>query len=206
MKYPKIHSLYKRDPNTHKFLDEYSKPEFASCSHRPWDVQEKIDGMNIRIYIQDNKIIDIEGRTDEAFIPPKLLKWLQRDELREAIEALEMNTIILFGEGFGSGIQSGGIYRKDQAMILFDTYGSQRWGTREEVTSIAEALGMETPYRIGRMTMQEAIDYVKSKPNGWYGSGSYPIEGVICRSEPLVRYNKHSADPIMFKLKCKDFE
>ena len=205
MEYPKIHSLYMRDPITNKFTTEFSKPEFDS--EDLWHVEEKIDGMNMRVYIDNGKITDIKGRTDAASIPPKLLKWLGRDELvLKIMEHYNTGPVILFGEGFGAGIQSGGIYRKDQAMILFDCYMGGRWSTRLEILEIAGQLGMEVPAFIGLMTKEEAIKYVKSKPKGFYGDQNYPMEGVMCRSEPLVRYNTRSANPVMFKLKVKDFK
>ncbi len=208
MEYPKIHSLFKRDPETHRFLDEVSCEEFYG--HSEWRVEEKIDGMNIRIYIDGPQgiITDIKGRTDNAMIPPKLLKYFKNNTLfQNYSKILFLNgPAILFGEGFGADIQSGGIYRKDMAFILFDCYFSDRWSTREEIYHMGPLLGFDTPHDYGIMSISEIIKMIKSKPNGMYGSANYLTEGIIARSHPLVRFNDRSANPVLWKLKVKDLD
>jgi len=50
IKYPKIQSVFKRDPKTHKFIiGEYSTPEFEYLKDCIWIGTEKIDGTNIRV-------------------------------------------------------------------------------------------------------------------------------------------------------------
>jgi len=60
MKYPKIHTLWKREPPRGKkkkkgkvIPGEFSREEFASV--RRWSVSEKVDGMNIRVMFLDGK-------------------------------------------------------------------------------------------------------------------------------------------------------
>jgi hypothetical protein len=205
MEYPKIHSYYKRDPETHKFIYEVAKKEFEAI--RLWRCEEKIDGMNIRVFfkkIDERERIDIRGRTDDAMIPPKLLAYF-KDKEKDLIEKSKEfpSNFILFGEGFGKGIQSGGYYRKDQAFILFDIYMNERWGTRSEVTHMANLLGFERPKEWAALVQIETIiALLKTKPKSDY-SPDAPMEGVIARSEPLMRFNQ-GGDPIMFKLKVKD--
>ena len=46
--YPKIQSIFKRDENTHKFIDGvFSLPEFEYLKDNLWIWTEKIDGRNI---------------------------------------------------------------------------------------------------------------------------------------------------------------
>jgi hypothetical protein len=220
MEYPKINSLWKRDASTNKVIEgDYACPEFAG--NKMWRVQEKIDGTNIRIYFRstggtmvatippryypDYKI-EIKGRTDYAEIPKKLITWIYERNLSTELDKLGFGDGILFGEGFGAGIQTGGIYRPDPAFILFDAYISQRWATREELKHIAETIGLEEPHDLGVMTMDEVISFVKSKPRGFYNDNNYILEGVIARSEPLVRFNTAQAWPVMWKLKVRDFD
>jgi ATP-dependent RNA circularization protein (DNA/RNA ligase family) len=205
MEYPKIHSLFMRDEKTHKFTEHYSKREFES-PHILWSVEEKIDGMNMRIHVTDGKITKVVGRTDDALIPPKLLAWFNRPEFIEKIAIIKPVTAILYGEGFGAGVQKGGIYRPDPAFILFDCYAQDRWGTRPEIRELAQLLGIDCPAWLGVMTTQEVVEYVKSRPQGMYGLGNYMMEGVICRSNPVVRFNDEQAAPVMFKLKVRDFK
>lgn len=203
MEYPKINSLWKRD-NDHNFIEgEYSCPEFANIKH--WNVQEKIDGTNVRIFINKTvNTIQLFGRTSHAQIPPKLLTWFQNKSFD--LDVIKSENAYLFGEGFGAGIQSGGIYRRDVSFILFDIYMNGRWSTREEVKEIANLLDLETPHDFGIMTQDDIISFVKSKPHGEYGDKKYIIEGVVCRSEPLMRFNNRSANPVTWKLKVRDFK
>ena len=209
MEYPKINTLWKRD-DSHKIVEgEYSCPEFAS--HKKWRVQEKIDGMNIRIYVDlNNDNIDIKGRTDQASIPQPLLNFIGMLDIARSLRNSGLFTwvktpIILFGEGFGGKIQSGGRYSATESFILFDVYANGRWSTREEVGNFASRLNLLSPHDFGMLTINEIIEFVKSRPVGRYDRRSYEMEGVIARSEPLVRFNTMNANPVMFKLKVRDF-
>lgn len=215
MEYPKIHSLYKRDSDTHKFLPEYAKTEFNLINY--WNVQEKIDGMNIRIIFttiekldeENNVILErnifIRGRTDDAMIPQKLLQYFQEREKDIIEKAKDLpRSFVLYGEGFGSGIQKGGSYRKDQAFILFDSYMNMRWGSREEVSFLANLFGFEEPsYIFELQNIPEIISYLKTKPASRYNPQA-PMEGIIARTNPVLRLNQLNGDPLMFKLKVKD--
>ncbi len=202
MEYPKINSIWKRD-ETHEFIEgDYSCQEFSAF--KTWRVEEKIDGTNVRVYIQNGKI-EIKGKTDNSQLPTKLISFFNQDEFMSKVCCFGQKPVELFGEGFGAGIQLGGIYRPDIAFILFDVYMNGRWGQREEVYDVASKLGLEHPADLGMMTEEEIITFVKSKPKGRYNSNNYTMEGVIARSEPLVRFNDHG-NPVVWKLKVKDFK
>lgn len=225
MEYPKIHSLWKRNmDDKKKFHDliegDYACPEFAV--QKKWRVQEKIDGTNIRIMVSGSSI-EYKGRTNDAQLHPKLIDALKAIDFTPFLAAFPDKPAVFFGEGFGAGIQTGGIYRPTMSFILFDVYLSGRWSTREEVSQFAEMLHLETPHDFGLMTEDEIVSFVKSKPRGKYGQDlvsnkdlfeanvvikdtSYILEGVIARSEPLVRFNTMHANPVAWKLKVKDFK
>lgn len=214
MRYPKINSLWKRDDQKKgKFIEgQYASPEFESINK--WRVEEKIDGMNIRIYMisLDNTDLHlghqiiVKGRNEDSMIPQSIQDFIHK-YIKPRPVFDYMNTkqsVILFGEGYGPKIQSGGNYRDDVGFILFDVWHGDRWSTREEVKTIANILGLPIPYDFGMMTEQEIVSFVKSKPQSPTAIRPMEIEGVICRSEPLMR-NNLSGDPVMFKLKCRDF-
>ena len=203
MEYPKINSLWKRD-NAHNIIEnDYARAEFGAF--KKWRVEEKIDGTNIRMYVQ-NGTIDVKGRTNKADVPAAVLAFLTREEFLQKLSCFGVNPVILFGEGFGGNIQIGTHYRKDVAFILFDVYMHGKWCSREEVWELAQKLGLDHPADLGMMTEEEIVAFVKSKPTGKYNDTGYPMEGVIARSEPLVRFNEQTADPVMWKLKVKDFK
>jgi len=209
MEYPKINTLWKRDDGHNIIEGDYACPEFAS--HKKWRVQEKIDGMNIRIYISQDGKVEVKGRTDQASIPPYLLNFISMLDIARNLSNSGLFTwvktpIIMFGEGFGGKIQSGGRYSPTESFILFDVYVNGRWSTREEVDNFAIRLNLLSPHDFGMLTVNEIIEFVKSKPIGRYNRMSYEMEGVIARSEPLVRFNTMNANPVMFKLKARDFK
>lgn len=219
MEYPKIHSLWMR----HSLLSgktkrpfivgEYAKEEFGSISK--WRVEEKIDGMNIRLYI-DRDRIDVKGRTNYSKIPGSFMDYINNHEFRSKVSMIPFPGI-LFGEGFGAGIQTGGIYRPTQAFMLFDAYIDRQWLSREGVRRLGETLGFDTPHDFGIMTEDDIIDLVKSAPRTYYEDktdiqpkkmlyqSKNAFEGVMVRSEPQMRFNDQQATPIMWKLKVKDF-
>lgn len=177
--------------------------------------------------------IEIHGRTNKAQLNQKLIDFIWNKHFETKLDLFPINgevySTVLFGEGFGAGIQSGGIYRNDISFILFDVYMGGRWSTREEVKHLANLLELETPHDFGMMTQDEIISFIKSKPRGMYGantittpknifiaaagtgiivkpSPNYILEGIVARSEPLVRFNNNQASPVMWKLKVKDFK
>ena len=226
MEYPKINTLYKRQFTTlneitgkMEFLDkgksgnplifgDYSENEFENIKR--WHVEEKIDGTNIRIFVScDNeKCFDLRfgGRTSNAQIPCHLLDYLQKIFTKEKMFELFPNTlnVILFGEGYGSKIQAcGGNYRNGPGFMLFDVYVNGWWLKKSHSESIAEKLQIPFPPFLGYHDEKSIVDLVKSFPNSRCSDIDQVMEGVICRSEPLMLFR--NGKPIIFKLKCKDF-
>lgn len=218
MKYPKINSLWKRDSwyfeegkknndgRQSFIIGDYAIPEFANIKN--WLVQEKIDGTNIRIHLTDK--VEFFGRTDESTIPVGLFKYLQSEFTFEKLSSVFTKTdnaydIWLFGEGYGAKIQKvGSNYRKDMGFILFDVVNSGWWLKQENVKDIADGLSIPYAPIIGIMNEEEIVSYVKSKPISLCSQDEQVMEGIIARSEPLVLLR--SGEPLMMKLKCKEFK
>lgn len=80
IEYPKIQSVFKRDPETKyaTFLEgQYSLPEFAHLKDTLWRFEEKIDGTNIRIMSHSGEEgIKYGGRTAKAEMPTFLIEKL----------------------------------------------------------------------------------------------------------------------------------
>jgi len=225
MEYCKINSIWKRhgcyfdqfgkergDPYSPEMkkkliVGDYACPEFANI--RKWSVDEKVDGTNIRIFYKDGKV-NFGGRTSAAQLPCHLLDYLQETftdyALNKAFPAKEEEpypSVILFGEGYGPKIQAGGgNYRKDPGFILFDVVIGNWWLKREDVKIISEKLNIPMVPHIGIMTENEIVDFVKSKPLSRCSEVPQMMEGVVCRSEPLMLFR--NGLPIMWKLKTRD--
>ncbi len=214
-----MQTLWKRHEETGKILEgQYSLEEFSMINK--WQVQEKIDGTNIRIRfylipacysntMKDILAVEFKGRTDEAQIPPHLLKYLYEhftiERLSKIFDLNKKAEITLFGEGYGPKIQGpGGNYREDAGFILFDIKVGDWWLTQYDVEKIAESL--EIPYApiIGRMNKEEIIEYVKSKPLSLCSRIPQVMEGIIARTDPLLLLR--NGDRLIFKLKVKDFK
>ena len=227
MEYPKINSLWKREgwyfdqgkknsPDHQKgrqslIIGDYAEQEFGNI--KKWRVDEKVDGTNIRIYytsvdFEDTKIrtYNFYGRTNNAQIPIHLQEYLNREiTLGKLIECFgDARQVVLYGEGYGPKIQGcGGNYRSDPGFILFDVFCSGWWLKWQDVIQIAQKLGVPSTPHIGEMTEDEIVDYVKSKPISRCSMIPQMMEGVICRSDPLVLFR--NGNPVKFKLKCKEF-
>jgi len=222
-KYPKIQSIFKRDPeNNYKtFLDgQYSEPEFAVLRNLEWEWTEKIDGTNVRVEVGKNFPNEdlcaiFKGRTDNAQMPTFLLTHLQTTfspqglgtAFASEIPEGELPDITLYGEGYGAKIQKrGGLYIPDGVgFILFDVRVGNIWLKYDAVRDIADKLGVPTVPRIGWGTLDAAVRYVRH--DGFMSQVSAlekPAEGLVLRAPCglLTRMGKR----IITKVKAKDFE
>lgn len=206
--YEKINTLWKRDPDN-KFVimpGEYSQPEFHNITF--WEVTEKIDGMNIRvIYNEDG--VRFAGRTDKAQMPKRLGEVLAEtftiEKMAEVFDLTKSNEVILYGEGYGAKIQKGGgDYLDDQGFVLFDVLIDGIWLTGESVTEFAESLGIKRVPILNVMPIWKIEAFVQSNPRSVITRKEKMMEGVVCRSDPLVldRFGKR----VIFKIKVKDYE
>ena len=194
MKYPKIQTLWKRDPNNknHIIPDELSKPEFDNI--KTWIFTEKIDGTNIRVS-WENGVVRFDGRTDDAQIPAHLYAVLSKIFTAEKFvfafpQITEGQHIILFGEGYGPKIQkSGGLYRDDAGFILFDMWIDGWWLDRPNVEDIAKKMGLDIVPVLGIGSIYSAIDIVKSAPNSRISKSPKVIEGIVARAATRLSYS-----------------
>lgn len=221
MEYPKINSLWKRqgwyfeagknDKSSRQSLiiGDYAQPEFGNIKR--WLVDEKIDGTNVRVmwerpYIGGSHTLTFGGRTDNAQMPTHLLTYLQKafNEEHFVENFPQASSVILFGEGYGTKIQAAGSnYCSDVGFMLFDIFIDGWWLKRETVRDVALKMGLQVVPEIGVMTEEEVVAFVISKPISRCSHIPQMMEGVVCRSEPLMLCRNKK--PILWKLKCKEF-
>lgn len=215
--YPKIETLFNRGED-HKVTAGYRMPEFGLVSK--WLVTEKIDGTNVRVFVDTRGIESIpvtgfRGRTDAAQMPPFLADELRRlfpdDRVGAAFD--EGTQAVLFGEGYGARIQKGGgNYRDGISFRLFDvavtgTDGFIWWLNWSDVEDVARKLGIKTVPSFSVTQLEHIVKLVK---NGLDSAVAYaerghvtPAEGVVCRTEPLLFTRR--GHRLTWKLKTKDF-
>lgn len=203
--YPKIPGPYKRyteGPDRNKLIQGlWTSDELATLADLQWSWTEKVDGTNIRVHWDGHKVT-FGGRTDRAQIPAKLVEVLQRLFTEELFEqAFNDTEVTLYGEGFGAGIQSGGIYRPDQGFALFDVRVGKFWLNREDVEDVASKMGLEIVSVVIWGSVHDAIEYVKNGVTSvWNNAEAEGLVGVA--PEGLLN---RAGDRIMVKIKRRDF-
>lgn len=204
-KYPKIQTVYLRNPETrYKTLlkGQFALPEFEYLADNEWIFTEKIDGTNIRIDWDCQRVL-FGGRTDRAQIPAFLFTNLQEVFPTEKFLALYPETpMTLYGEGYGARIQKGGgNYIPDGvSFILFDVMIGN-YLDRENVEDIANYLNIDIVPIVGRGTLANAVAMAYA---GFQSRiGSQMAEGLVMR--PAVELISRTGKRIISKVKYKDF-
>lgn len=214
--YPKIDTLFNRKSNFGVDVNQYRRPEYGIINR--WVLTEKIDGTNIRIEFLKGHGFDIGGRTDSADIPKELHARLLNlganvNAAAEDIMArFGLNSITLFGEGYGPKIQSGGRYRNDPSFILFDVLVNDKvWLSEDAITDTAKNLGIDrVPILETQATIDRAIQYCGGdiRESAFISTiaqdRTYFAEGVVAKT--IVPLYDNRGERVMWKLKARDFK
>lgn len=214
--YPKIETLYVRDPGTFKVLPDDQRPVLR-CKEfdivRRWRLTEKVDGTNIRVGLSADGQVAFAGRTDNAQIPRHLL-----DTLRDAFPSERMTAtfspgveVVLFGEGYGEKIQDGGDYRAGAGFRLFDVCVGGWWLNAGDVEDVAAKLGIKTVPCLQRDITFLIYPSSAEELRGILGESVVAAEegrgrlaeGIVARTDPLLF--TRDGRRLMWKLKFRDF-
>jgi hypothetical protein len=228
--YHKIETLYERNPETFKVLPGVLKNRTYGLL-KSWVWTEKIDGTNIRVIwnpfvAQCGHIISAKdqalcqscgakidellagklrfgGKTDNAQIHADLIRYLYETISPESLRAIfPENDAVLYGEGYGAGIQKGGGYSPTKKFILFDVLVDGEWWLSDEnMRDVASKLHVDAVPIVGDMTLEDATALVQV---GFISAlGDIPAEGLVGRpAEALFDKKGHR---LIVKLKTKDF-
>lgn len=211
--YHKIETLYERDERTHRLKQPLTLKNRVYGLVNPWVFTEKIDGTNIRC-IWQHGVVTFGGRTDNAQMHAELVGWLNRnvtaDQFRAAFPAQpEAHAVILYGEGYGAGIQKcGGDYSLEKRLILFDVVVRDQnahdwWLSDENVRGVGAKMGLDVVPLSGEMSLAEAAEMVRVGFPTKIGISGKPAEGLVGRpAEALFDKKGHR---LIVKLKTKDF-
>ena len=201
--YTKIHTAFKRDERNVIIPGDWSLPEFRYLSGKDWAWTEKVDGTNIRLHWNGSEVT-VGGRTDNAQVPATLVANLAPvlDPILWKSAFPDADDVTVYGEGYGPKIQSGGMYRKDQALIVFDVLVGRWWLTDENVADVAAKLGLEVVPQVGAFTLEQAWGAVAGGQitSRWDGAR---IEGLVGR--PAVDLFNRKGERIIVKMKVKDW-
>jgi hypothetical protein len=205
--YHKIETLFVRDERTHKLKEPLELKDPIYDLIKTWEWTEKIDGTNIRCHWDPAaERVTFGGKTDNAQIPAKLVAWLNENVTAERLyKVFPDSPVVVYGEGYGAGIQKGGIYSPTQKLIVFDVLVDNRWWLNWRNTKdVAAKLGLDVVPFCGEMSLDDACDWVrKGFTTAIIDGTGGPAEGLVGRTrEPL--FDK-KGDRLIVKLKTKDF-
>lgn len=207
--YHKIETLFERDmEGTKRLIEGKFRNECVEyLQNNQWIFTEKVDGTNIRVHWDGHTVI-FGGRTDNAQIPAPLVQTLNKLFLGITNEQLfeqkfGENPVTFYGEGYGGKIQSGSAYTKEQSFILFDIKVGNTFLKRADIEELATAFNLKVVPVVLTGTLQQAIDYVKTKPLSPIAEEPKESEGLI--GVPLARLNDFRGNRVIVKIKVCDF-
>ena len=210
--YQKIETIYKRDiDGTKKLIEgEFRSNTVEYLKNNEWFFTEKVDGTNIRV-VWNGHSFEFYGRTDNASIPAFLFKKLQdtfcNDEMEQMFEQLFNDTqVMICGEGYGNKIQKvGSKYISDGVdLIVFDIIINDYYLKRDDVEGICTKLGLKVVPIVLTGTIQQAVDYIKAKPQSIIPFATCEMEGVV--GQPKVPVCDRCGNRIIVKIKVRDFQ
>ncbi len=207
-KYPKIDTLFERDAQFIVDPTKLKSPVLGTISS--WAATEKIDGTNVRVALTEQGDVIFGGRSNRAQIHTHLLQALVKmfpaEFMREELWADfgSERSVVLFGEGYGAGIQKGGgAYREDKSFILFDVLvGEQWWMKPSDVDEVGRKLGIDVVPHLGLWTLDKIVEVVREPTQSSIGSAV--SEGIVAR--PIETLFDTRGKRIIVKLKTKDFQ
>ena len=201
--YTKIQTAFKRDGRKVIVPGDWTLPEFAYLADKAWTWTEKVDGTNIRLHWDGSKVT-IGGRTDNAQVPASLvaaLGPLTDPGLWHGIFP-DADDVTVYGEGYGAKIQSGGMYRPDQALIVFDVLVGRWWLADEDIADVARKLGLDVVPSYGELSLEEAWRAITEGRvvSRWENARA---EGLVGRT--AVPLFTRAGDRLIVKMKVKDW-
>lgn len=208
--YEKIETIFMRDiEGTKKLMPGFFRDATVEyLQYAGWIWTEKVDGTNIRV-CWDGHTITFGGRTERASIPSPLVNRL--NELFGGEENAQLfeqtfgdKEVILFGEGYGKGIQAAGkAYKADGVdFILFDMLVGDNYADRGWLEKTAQMFGLEIVPIVGRGSLWEAVKFVCNHPQSEIGTCE--MEGIVCR--PAVELRDRCGNRVIVKIKWNDFK
>lgn len=208
--YIKITTLWGReDARPHNMIiGKYAKPEFELLKDVEWTFTEKVDGTNVRVMWDGNRVI-FGGKTDNAQLPTPLFYALEALFMGQANEQkfeeiFGKEPACLYGEGFGNKIQAvGSQYKPDGVdFILFDVKIGDWWLERHNVEDVAQKLDIKVVPVVLKGTLQEASDMVAK---GFKSTlADLEAEGLV--GTPSTTLLTRKGERIITKIKHRDYE
>lgn len=209
--YHKIEGIFVReDQRPHKMLwGEYRNPVWKHLEQLEWIFTEKIDGTNIRVHWDGNRVT-FNGRTDNAQIPAHLFNVLAElfdGTANEQVfeQKFGATPVTLYGEGYGAKIQKGGgLYAESARFALFDVRIGNVWLDRENVEDVAKSFGIDVVPVVYRGTLDGAITFARDGFKSVIAAQEREAEGLV--GVPACNVLDRRGNRIIVKLKTNDLQ
>jgi len=213
-KYEKFSSPFKKDEkfmNTEELSQQLPKGK--------WILTEKIDGTNIRIILtkpdeEGERIIHIGSR--KLILNPSdkgskvyldCLEDVNLNKIKEYFKDVN-SIVVIYGEGYGAGVQKGGIYSSKKRFRVFDIRIGKAYQDFNYVQKVCVDNQMNLVPIFGDVDtihFNGCIEDLKNFNNTLIkeGVGGKP-EGLVYKFEPVL-LNKYG-ERLIFKSKFKDYK
>jgi hypothetical protein len=211
--YPKIETLFNRGKTTFKVLPEAGVRVAAFDAVDRWIIEEKCDGMNIRLVFAPDvatgaPTVRILGRTDNANFRPGWRAHLEAivsppGLIEKLLGLLEAPTATVYGELMGPKINGNPHGLAALEFQIFDVRAGSRWASRGTVLQVADALHVSTAPCLGHgLHRADIVDGVRGRFESTFSLNGY-FEGVVAR--PARELFDEFGNRMIWKLKRKDF-
>ena len=210
--YHKINAPFMRDDKGTMIHGKWCMQELEYLANNMWEFTEKVDGTNIRLVAtlhNDDLIIVVAGKTNNAQIPKPLLASIQllvEDEdfqwnLSDIMRVRDIDTLTIYGEGYGPKINGGGKYGALPNFVAFDVKVGDFWLTRASVDELCDLIGIDTVPVIGHGSLYTGFRMVENYLQSTWGD--FEAEGII--AVPKVPLQTRAGKRIITKIKHRDF-
>lgn len=220
-KYPSIETVYVRDPKTN-ILDfgAIRLPEIECV--KEWTLSEKIDGTNVRVIITRSGI-EVRGRTDKAQLHPDLIEAVlgimpAHDHLVEYFHEYggrvdeEGWSVTFYGEGYGAGIQKGGVYSDTKRFRVFDLMlGEKTWVDDDEMRRVCLDLKIPVVPQLCHTSKLPTTEEELRQIIPWSlvavhdrGADQVPAEGIVAK--PVHVLLDKYGNRVMWKLTYREWD
>lgn len=222
-KYQKIQNVFRRSPETHG-IDPYAwgNEAIGFLVQAQWLVQEKIDGTNVRIIWDGNRVsFGSKNTLDTSNLPGRLREHLEATygtgEFEQIIEQEFGGTpITIYGEGYGHKIQKGADYFPDSPegenrFIGFDVRVDGHYLPAARTAGVLQTLGVPMVKQADRtFTIPEVIadmtnainSAAEGEPALTHAGTSKEIEGYVLR--PAVPLFDRRGNRVLAKIILND--
>ena len=181
-------------------LEYYQNPLFWYLSTLKWTYKRKLDGSNLRVKWDGNRVI-WHGKTNKFGGFKGLAEYMAETFPEEIFEEKfgREKTVLLFGEYMGPRIQGNELGLEEREFILFDVKIGNSWLAPENVEAVAKYFWLKTYADFGERDEDTLLNLISRVAGGEFKDW----EGIVC--SPSVPCLQPNGGRVICKIKNKDY-